>query len=293
MANTTDENAARADDLWITRLPRSPQPSNERLRARVCRWLTITPMTSPGRGPFPAEALEWALPAAGSTLLTLGAPAPSLARLLGEAHPLTVVDKRTGPLQRIAPAVPARLVAAQAESLPFVSANFDAVLVNQNLHRFAPGLALAEIARVLRPGGRLAVLYTVRDDSVPWVKRLINIMRGANAEAMRGAYGMESISVVEDCRYYPTLESRDFRMWVPVTRPELLRMVSADRSVQDLPAEARQRLIDDVALLYDNSARPPEPLLLPYRIRAWRTQVDHDELTAPITALDEGLAISL
>ncbi len=48
-------------------------------------------------------------------------------------------------------------VAGQVESLPFLSCHFDVVTAAATLHRFAPGLALTEIARVLKPGGRVAV----------------------------------------------------------------------------------------------------------------------------------------
>ena len=68
-------------------------------------------------------------------------------------------------------------VAGQVESLPYLSCHFDVVTASQTLHRFAPGLALTEIARVLRPGGHLAVAYNTRDDTVPWVKRLIALMQ--------------------------------------------------------------------------------------------------------------------
>ena len=68
-------------------------------------------------------------------------------------------------------------VAGQVESLPYLSCHFDVVTASQTLHRFAPGLALTEIARVLRPGGHLAVAYNTRDDTVPWVRRLTALMR--------------------------------------------------------------------------------------------------------------------
>ena len=47
---------------------------------------------------------------------------------------------------------------ARAEALPFETSSFEVVLVGEALHHFsAPDTALAEIARVLRRGGRLFV----------------------------------------------------------------------------------------------------------------------------------------
>jgi SAM-dependent methyltransferase len=54
-------------------------------------------------------------------------------------------------------------VRADAESLPFHDATFDAVCCLGGLYLFArPWVAIDEMARVLRPGGRLAVLTTRR-----------------------------------------------------------------------------------------------------------------------------------
>ena len=47
---------------------------------------------------------------------------------------------------------------AAAEQLPFADASFDAVLGKQILHHLDLDLAVAEIARVLRPGGRAVFL---------------------------------------------------------------------------------------------------------------------------------------
>ncbi len=65
-------------------------------------------------------------------------------------------------------------VVADALQLPFAAANFDAVTVGFGLRNMADwGAALAEMARVLRPGGRLLVL----DFSLPR-GRLRPIYRG-------------------------------------------------------------------------------------------------------------------
>jgi hypothetical protein len=41
---------------------------------------------------------------------------------------------------------------------------------------------------------------------------------------------------------------------------------------------ARERLLREVGALYDTSARPPEPLMLPFQTSCWRVEVDHSKL---------------
>jgi SAM-dependent methyltransferase len=63
-----------------------------------------------------------------------------------------------------------------AESLPLDDAAIDAVVCAQAFHWFATEAAVAEIARVVKPGGVLALVWNVRDESVPWVKRLTGLV---------------------------------------------------------------------------------------------------------------------
>ena len=57
-----------------------------------------------------------------------------------------------------------QIVDARAEALPFPNASFDTAVVTFTLCSVAdPDIALAEIARVLRPGGQLLFLEHVRD----------------------------------------------------------------------------------------------------------------------------------
>lgn len=184
-------------------------------------------------------------------------------------------------------------IAAAPDALPFVPCAFDSVVVAQGLHLLAPGLALAEFARVLRPGGELVVLYTVRDDSVPWVRKLAGILQNVDPQAMRAGTGIDSVAALGANPYFPIVEQRDFRMWVPVTKEGLLDMVANAPRVADLDNERRDALLDEVGLLYEGSARAPGPLLLPYRVACWRATVDHTELTAPLELPDGGLQISL
>lgn len=207
--------------------------------------------------------------------------------MLGEAgHEVFCVDRDPALVAQLPDRLGTRLhVAGQVESLPYLSCHFGVVTAAQTLHRFAPGLALAEIARVLAPGGQLAVLYSSRDDTVPWVRRLIALMHQADPQSMRGDFGLEAVGAVADSPYFTAMERKNFRTWVPIARPGLISMVARRPSVAQLEPAARAELLAQVGELYDSSARAPEPLLLPYQTSCWRAPVDHSQLV--LDDLDE------
>jgi SAM-dependent methyltransferase len=72
------------------------------------------------------------------------------------------------------PRVPA--LAGVAEALPFATDSLDAVVVAQAFHWFDAKRALAELARVVRVGGRLGLIWNARDRSVAWVDAVWSIM---------------------------------------------------------------------------------------------------------------------
>src|SRR5690242_21715466 len=63
----------------------------------------------------------------------------------------------------------AEVLAGRGEDIPLPDASVDAVVISAAWHWLDPALAVPEIARVLRPGGRLGVIWISRDDRVPWV----------------------------------------------------------------------------------------------------------------------------
>lgn len=108
------------------------------------------------------------------TELLLAEPDPAMARRLG---------RRLGE----AP-VPARVLPAPAEDLPLDDASVDAVVVTLVLCTVPePARALAEIQRVLAPGGRLLVLEHVRAED-PRLARRQDFVRPLQQLVARGCH---------------------------------------------------------------------------------------------------------
>ncbi|WP_375431051.1 class I SAM-dependent methyltransferase [uncultured Friedmanniella sp.] len=251
-------------------------------------------MTEPRRTPYPAPAAAWMVGEQPARVLDLASGRGSFAAMLAaEGHEVFGIDRDVARVAGLVDRLGTRLhVAGQVESMPYLSCHFDVVTASDTLHRFAPGLALTEIARVLRPGGHLAVAYNTRDDTVPWVRRLTALMRAADPHAMAGDFGQEAVAAVADSPYFVGLERRSFRNWVPITRHGLLSMVHRQPWAAGLAPAVRDELLAAVGELYDTSARRPEPLLLPFQTSCWRADVDHSELGVAEDA-DDALEIRL
>ncbi len=102
------------------------------------------------------ELLE--LPCGCSLLEVGGGTGRVLERLRDQAHPLVIADYSAAMLREAMNKEGLCPVRAAAERLPFPDASFDRVLVVDALHHFHDqARAVSEMARVLRPGGRLVV----------------------------------------------------------------------------------------------------------------------------------------
>ena len=119
-----------------------------------------------GRPEYPAAALEPLGPGPGTTVLDLAAGTGKLTRaLVASGATVTAVE----PVAEMRAALPkeAEALDGTAEEIPVPGASFDLVTVAQAFHWFDGDAALAEIHRVLRPDGRLAVVWNRRADDDP------------------------------------------------------------------------------------------------------------------------------
>ena len=135
-----------------------------------------------GRPDYPRQLTGWLADTlhidALSSVIDLGAGTGKFTRLLSTLAPTLIavepVAAMGAQLTKLLPDV--RLVNGTAESIPLPTASADAVVCAQAFHWFSTEAALAEIYRVLKPEGRLGLVWNVRDESVDWVAAITDII---------------------------------------------------------------------------------------------------------------------
>jgi SAM-dependent methyltransferase len=202
-----------------------------------------------------------------------GYPAAAIAYLrtvLGLGPGVTVVDVAagTGKLSRPLLTTGARVIAVEpvaemrdvlsrtstgadvrsgtAEDLPVADASADAITVAQAFHWFDGAGALRQFARVLRPGGGVAVVYNHRDRAVPWlaaVNRLVEVHRFGTPQQWDGRW-REAFSADGP---FTALEEAAFDNPQVLTPDEFVGRIRSMSYVGALPAGDQARLLGDVA----------------------------------------------
>jgi SAM-dependent methyltransferase len=119
------------------------------------------------RPDYPDAVLEHVPVAADATVVDLGAGTGKLTRVLVRRYDRVIavepLDGMRAILERVVPE--AEALAGRAEQIPLPDAAADAVFAAQAFHWFATDEAVAEIARVLRPGGLFCDVWNGPDTS--------------------------------------------------------------------------------------------------------------------------------
>jgi SAM-dependent methyltransferase len=221
-----------------------------------------------GRPTYPEDAVRWMLGEHPVTVLELGAGTGKLTRVLaGLGHDVHATDPDAAMLEVLEARLPAvRATVAAAEDLPLGDASFDAVIAAQAFHWFDLPRALPEIARVLRPGGRICLVWNQRNEKIPWVRRLGTII--GTQEQLRDP--AEALIFSE---LFGFVEDHEFSHWQTIDRVTIQDLVLSRSNVAVLDEAGRADKLREVLAFYDEYGRGMDGMQLPYVTRCFRAQV--------------------
>ena len=218
-----------------------------------------------GRPTYPDEALRWLVTelelGPGRAVVDLAAGTGKLTRLLTPTGATVIavepVDEMRDALRRTTPEAEPRPGTAERTGLSDSSA--DAVTVAQAFHWFDAPAALAEIHRTLKSGGKLVVIYNVRDLDDPVqhaVDDLLAPYRGDTPSHRSGHWR----TALNETELFKPATGRDFPNIQTIDADDLVSRVASTSFIAELPGPERRRVLDgarDIAA--DQADRFPFP----------------------------------
>jgi SAM-dependent methyltransferase len=225
-----------------------------------------------GRPSYTEEAISFLADALGigpgRRVLDLAAGTGKLTRELAvTGAELVAVEPVPEMRERLAETLPeAEVLAGTAEAIPLSAGSVHAVTVGQAFHWFRGDEALAEIHRVLRPEGRLGLIWNARDESAPFMAALTALMdryRG-DAPAFRSDRWRPAF---ERTTLFTPLEHAEFKLDHELDPEGVIARVASVSFIAALPDDEREAVVARVQKLLeaDPATRRRRRLVLPYR----------------------------
>jgi ubiquinone/menaquinone biosynthesis C-methylase UbiE len=151
----------------------------------------------------PDQALDWLIPQHCQVAIDLAAGTGLFTRALRQRVPDVIAvepdDRMRAVLAARSPGV--RAIAGRGEAIPVPEASADALFISSAWHWLDPVLAVPEIARVLRDGGRLGVIWTTRNRTADWVAELDKLRAPVAAGDTRTPRGRHEVALPENAPF--------------------------------------------------------------------------------------------
>ena len=219
-----------------------------------------------GRPGYPAEAIQWLVAelrlVSGRTVLDVGAGTGKLTRELISCGARVIAVEPVAAMRAVlAQVVPAaRALDGTAEALPVADASVDAIVAGSAFHWFDGPAAAAEFHRVLRAGGRIALVWNRRRREQPLhaaISAIIEPYRGDAPSAYRGEWRVPIVAG----GLFGAVAEREVPFEQRVDADGLVDRVGSTSFIAALPDAERERVLARIRAL---AADCEPPLRLGY-----------------------------
>ena len=174
--------------------------------------------------------------------------------------------------------LPIETVQASAEATGLPAASFDLATAAQAFHWFDKPAALAEMARIVRPGGGVALFWNVRDEErSPFVadyhrilERYGGVAEGKYLQAGRASGRSSTREALEAAPGFGPPELHELHHELPATANGFIGMAFTASYIRALDAAAQERFRSETLdLLARHGHRGDDPFAVPYRVDLW------------------------
>jgi ubiquinone/menaquinone biosynthesis C-methylase UbiE len=174
--------------------------------------------------------------------------------------------------------LPIEAIQSTAEATRLPAASFDLATAAQAFHWFDKPAALAEMARIVRPGGALALFWNVRDEErSPFVaeyhrilERFGGVAEGKYLQAGRASGRSATREALEAAAGFTAPELHELQHELPATANAFIGMAFTASYIQALDPAVQERFrMETLDLLARHGHRGDDPFTVPYRVDLW------------------------
>lgn len=210
---------------------------------------------------YTREAVDWLAGLLDAPVVDLAAGTGKLTAPLSERMAVTAIEPSEPMLAVLRKRAPrAQALTGTAEAIPLPDRSAGGVVVAQAFHWFRHNEALQEIHRVLRPGGRLALVWNRRDLSAPAHAAMEEIFARYKGDTPRHRDG-DWRRAIDASELFEPLAEEELPNVQRLPRGGLAERVASTSFIAALPDAERAAVMDEVAAI---EARLPDPVELPH-----------------------------
>lgn len=227
----------------------------------------------------PFEALDWMLPPGATDALEIGAGTGILTRLLVEriGHVTAIEPDERMRAVLDSTTTGADIRAGVAEELPLAGSSCDLVIAASAWHWVDEARAVPEVARVLRPGGRLALVWSGPDRSVDWMRSLwaggivFSPEERDSVDQRRRSRHVVDLEAGGPSPFFEPERSL-FRWTKPMTREDLIALSTTYSVVITMDDDTRERHLNAMRQFLDDQEflAGRDIIDVPMRAYCWR-----------------------